>query len=60
MATKRVGRPSKIDKDTMHSANIMFIIVIIILLLLLSVATLSFISPDLYESLKASIINLFK
>lgn len=57
---KKVGRPSKIDKDTMHTANIAFIIVIIILVLLLFVATLSVVSPEVYESLKANIINLFK
>ncbi len=60
MATKKVRRPSKIDKDTMKAANIGFMIIIIILLILLSVAALSVISPDLYESLKANIINLFK
>ncbi len=60
MVKNKVGRPSKIDKDTMKAANIGFIIVIIILLILLSVAALSVISPDLYESLKANVINLFK
>lgn len=60
MAKTRVGRPSKIDKDTMKVANISFMIVIIVLLILLSVAALSIISPELYESLKASVINLFK
>ena len=58
--SKRVGRPSKIDKDTMRDANIGFILIIIILLILLFVATLSIVSPSTYESLKASIINLFK
>lgn len=60
MAKTRVGRPSKIDKDTMKVANISFMIVVIVLLILLSVAALSIISPELYESLKASVINLFK
>lgn len=60
VAKTRVGRPSKIDKDTMKVANISFMIVIIVLLILLSVAALSIISPELYESLKASVINLFK
>lgn len=60
MAKTRVGRPSKIDKDTMKVANISFMIVIIVLLILLSVAALSIISPELYESLKGSVINLFK
>lgn len=60
MAKTRVGRPSKIDKDTMKAANISFMIVVIVLLILSSVAALSIISPELYESLKASVINLFK
>ena len=59
MASRKVGRPSKIDKDTMHSANILFIIIIIILLLLLSVVTLSFVSPEAYESLQGLIKYLF-
>lgn len=60
MAKNKVGRPSKIDKDTMKAANISFGIVVIILLLLLSLAALSIINPSTYEALKASIINLFK
>ena len=35
MAKGKVGRPSKLDKDTMKEANISFIIIIIILLILL-------------------------
>jgi len=60
MAKNKVGRPSKIDKDTMKAANISFGIVVIILLLLLSLAALSIINPSTYEALKASIANLFK
>ena len=56
MAKGKVGRPSKLDKDTMKEANISFIIIIIILLILLSVATLTVINPEIF---KASIINLF-
>ena len=56
MAKGKVGRPSKLDKDTMKEANISFII---ILLILLSVATLTVINPEIYNALKASIINLF-
>ena len=59
MAKGKVGRPSKLDKDTMKEANISFIIIIIILLILLSVATLAVINPEIYNALKASIINLF-
>ena len=59
MAKGKVGRPSKLDKDTMKEANISFIIIIIILLILLSVATLTVINPEIYNALKASIINLF-
>lgn len=60
MAKSKVGRPSKIDKDTMKAANISFIIVIVILLLLLSLTVLTIISPDTYDALKASIVNLFR
>ncbi|MGN1268315.1 MAG: hypothetical protein ACI4U0_02280 [Candidatus Aphodocola sp.] len=60
MAKGKVGRPSKIDKDTMKAANISFAIVVIILLLLLSLAALSVVNPSMYEALKASIANLFK
>ena len=59
MAKGKVGRPSKIDKDTMKTANISFAIVVIILLLL-SLAALSVVNPSMYEALKASIANLFK
>ena len=57
---KRAGRPSKLDKDTMHAANVSFIIIVIILLLLLSIAILSIIPSSTYESIKASVINLFR
>lgn len=60
MAKSKVGRPSKIDKDTMKAANISFIIVVAILLLLLSLTVLTIISPETYNALKASIANLFK
>jgi hypothetical protein len=60
MAKNKVGRPSKIDKDTMKAANIVFIIVIIILLLLLSLTALSIVNPNMYEALMASVANLFK
>lgn len=60
MAKGKVGRPSKIDKDTMKAANISFAIVVIILLLLLSLAALSVVNPSMYKALKASIVNLFK
>lgn len=60
MAKNKVGRPSKLDKDTMKAANISFVIIVIILLLLLSLAALSIINPSTYEALKASIANLFK
>lgn len=60
MAKSKVGRPSKIDKDTMKAANISFIIVVSILLLLLSLTVLTIISPETYNALKASIANLFK
>lgn len=60
MAKSKVGRPSKIDKDTMKAANISFIIVVVILLLLLSLTALTIISPETYNALKASIANLFK
>ena len=60
MAKGKVGRPSKLDKDTMKEANISFIIIIIILLILLSVATLTVINPEIYNALKASIININK
>ena len=36
MAKGKVGRPSKLDKDTMREANISFIIIIIIFTVLLS------------------------
>ena len=45
MAKQKQGRPSKIDKDTMHSANVWFIIIIIILLFLLAFGTLSAMNP---------------
>lgn len=60
MAKAKVGRPSKIDKDTMKAANISFVIIMIILLLLLSVAALSVVSPETYEALRANVIRLFK
>jgi len=60
MAKSKVGRPSKLDKETMKAANISFIIVIVILLLLLSLTALTIINPDIYDALKASIANLFK
>ncbi len=60
MAKGKVGRPSKLDKDTMKAANISFTIVIVILLLLLSLTALTIVSPEAYEALKASIANLFK
>ena len=60
MAKGKVGRPSKLDKDTMKAANISFAIVVILLLLLLSLAALTIISPDTYDALKASLANLFK
>lgn len=60
MAKSKVGRPSKLDKETMKAANISFIIVIVILLLLLSLTALTIINPDVYDALKASIVNLFK
>lgn len=56
---RKVGRPSKIDKDTMKTANISFIIILIILILLLSLAVLTVINPSIYDSLKASLIKLF-
>ena len=36
MAKGKVGRPSKLDKDTMKEANISFIIIIIVVYELLS------------------------
>ncbi len=59
MAKQKQGRPSKIDKDTMHSANVWFIIIIIILLFLLAFGTLSAMNPEVYNYIKASIANLF-
>ncbi len=60
MAKQKQGRPSKIDKDTMHTADTWFIIIIVILLLLLAFSTLTVINPEIYEYIKASIANLFK
>lgn len=60
MAKKKVGRPSKIDKDTMKAANVSFMVIVVILLALLSVAALSVMKPSVYEALKASVFNLFK
>ncbi len=57
---KKVGRPSKIDKEAMKGFNVSFIIVIIIFMVLLSLTALTIINPSFYEALKASIINLFK
>lgn len=59
MASRRVGRPSKIDKETMKVADIGFIIILIILILLLSLAVLTVINPSMYDSLKASIKSIF-
>ena len=55
-----VGRPSKIDKETMKVTNVWFIIMIIILLILLSITTLSIVTPEVIDNLKATIINVFK
>lgn len=60
MAKNKVGRPSKIDKETMKIADIGFTIIVIILLLLLSLAALSVATPETYEALKATVFNLFK
>lgn len=60
MAKKKVGRPSKIDVDTMNSFNVFFIIIIIILIMLLSVGIMSIIDPHLIDMIKASLANLFK
>ncbi len=59
MAKQKQGRPSKIDKETMRSANVWFTIMVIILLVLLAFSTLYIVNPEIYEYLKASIINLF-
>lgn len=55
-----VGRPSKVDKEAMNEANIMFLVIIIILLLLLSTTIVTIIRPDIFDMIKASIFNLFK
>lgn len=60
MARGKVGRPSKIDKDTMRAANVSFIIIVVTLLLLLSLTALTVVSPETYDAIKALVINLFK
>ncbi|MEE0699759.1 MAG: hypothetical protein U0M66_04155 [Bacilli bacterium] len=60
MAKKRVGRPAKIDKDTMKDANLVFLIIIIILILLLSMTIITAFNPEIFDMIKASITNLFK
>lgn len=60
MARKTAGRPTKIDKETMKDANLVFLIIIIILVLLLSMTIITVINPEIFEMIKASIANLFK
>ena len=60
MSKNKVGRPGKIDKELMNKADIVITIIVIVLLLLLSLSFLNIISPGIYESIKASIANLFK
>ena len=57
---KTKGRPSKIDKELMKKSDIVLVIIIIILFILLSVSFLSFISPEIYDNIRASIVNLLK
>ena len=59
MSKNKIGRPSKIDKDTMKTANISFIIIIIIFIILLSFGVMTFFNPDMIGYIKASIANLF-
>lgn len=56
---KSVGRPSKLDKDTMREANISFFVIMIILILLLTIATLTIINTEIFDYIKASLANLF-
>lgn len=60
MSKKSVGRPSKLDKQTMNEANIWFTFMIIILLLLLVVGITTIANPELIDMIKASINSLFK
>ncbi len=60
MAKKKVGRPSKIDNDTMREVNVWFVFIIVILFVLLSMTIITIVNPNVIENIKASIINLFK
>ena len=60
MSRKKVGRPSKIDTETMKTANISCTIIVIILLLLLSLCVVTVVNPNIINMIKASIQNLFK
>ncbi len=56
---KKVGRPSKIDKEAMREVNISFIFIIIVLLILLSMTIITVSNPVIAESIKAAIGKLF-
>lgn len=60
MAKKMIGRPSKVNKDAMNEANTWFIVIIVMLFVLLSVSFATIINPEIFDTIKASIINLFK
>lgn len=59
MRAKRVGRPGKIDRDTMKMTNIGLIIIVIILLILLSVSAITIFNPEVLGYIKACLRNLF-
>lgn len=59
MSKNKVGRPSKLDVDTMKQTDISVAIIIIILLLLLSFTVIMVINPDAARSIKASVASLF-
>ena len=53
MRAKRVGRPGKIDRDTMKMTNTGLIIIVIILLILLSVSAITIFNPEVLGYIKA-------
>ena len=59
MKQKNIGRPSKIDKDTMKITNVGLIIMIIIFLILLSVSAITILNPEVLDYIKACLRNLF-